>query len=48
MMKTYKDQFTPQDLSCPPVYFTINGELKAQESISAWRVVNDWLWNIIY
>jgi hypothetical protein len=40
-MKTYKDQFTPQDLSCPPVYFKINGERKTQESINAWRVVND-------
>lgn len=40
-MKTYKDQFAPQDLSCPPAFFKVDGVVKAQESINAWRVVND-------
>lgn len=47
-MKPYKDQFTPHDLSYPPSVFSIDGAAKTSESISAWRTVNDWLWNIIY
>ena len=40
-MKTYKGQFTPQDLSYPPAIFKVDGVLYMQESINAWRVVND-------